>query len=635
MIITKIADIVTNPQNITKFHRISGLLYIISILLFICLPYFSQKDGITEKNLRNTDIYSSNLSINQFEQNSYEFLQNLLKFVSEDKYISKYSIIQKLFENLNINKEIFDIDSEKVYSFNIPSLVNERNKYILITFIYDTDGSLPINKNLYLVYNLLKYFENKDNYRWIAKDIKILLVSKDLYANKPKNLTKLIEDSPYFTETKLDFALNFEIDDDLHDSDQIILGISGKNSENIDLDFYKLIMDNLSLNFMDHIRTFEDSISEETKTLLESSFRFMDDSFVKMFASQFTTKPYVEYEKNFIYLIESVIECFLKPKPLNFNHLLISKNFNSLSITTLGGGGTRDDLINDKHFFYSYKKKIQKNFQFFQALEKIIRGMNFVELQIFRGNYNYIMTSPSSYITFEIMFIIPLFAGIQLAYKVLENLQKLKFENVDVKKISTIIALLFFFYMFMFLEIGNYSAILKQFNFNVEEYYLFILILILCYAINVVIFKQILKFNKSEFMYFETIKMFLVAIMSYNIFMINYGIGLIACLFLYSFELIYSKLNEKYQKTRHQAFLCMKLVPDACFVYMALAEYDEYFYEITHNYLNYSNHTYSLFALFYVLSVFNLTCTVISLEDKFSPIVIKHTTEDNKKLKHN
>ena len=256
MIITKLADTVTNPKNIPNFHRISGLLYVISILLFICLPYFSQKDGITEKTLRNSDSYGSNYSISQFEKNTNEFLQNLLKYINEDKYISKNSIIQKLFENLNVNKEIFDIDGEKVFSFYIPSIVNERNKYLLLTFIYDTDGSIVVNKNLYLIYNFLKYFENKDNYRWISKDIKILLLSKELYSNKPKKLMKFIMDSPYFTETKLDFALNFDLDDDIHDSENIVLGITGKNSENIDLDFYKLVSDNLSLNFLDQIKTF-------------------------------------------------------------------------------------------------------------------------------------------------------------------------------------------------------------------------------------------------------------------------------------------------------------------------------------------------------------------------------------------
>jgi hypothetical protein len=619
MIITKLAETITKPDNIPRFHKLAGLLYVISIILILFLPYLSEKDGIVEKMLRNSEAFGSNYSFEKFETNSYEFLQNFMYQINNNKYLSKYILLQRLFENINVNKEIYDVENEKIYSFYIPSIVNERNKYVLLTFIYDSDSSMIANKNLYLVYNLLKYFENQDNYRWISKDLKILLISKDIYYNKPKSLLKIIKESSYFTETRMDFALNFEIDDDIYSSENIVLGITGKNSENVDLDFYKLIADNLSTTFLDQVKTYDDYLSEDTRNILEKVFRYLDESFVKLLSQQLTNKPFVQYDKYFLYFIENSIDTFLKPKPLDFNHLLISDNINSISIKSTGNPYSRIEMQEDKNFLSNYHSKLRKNFHFFEAIERILKGMNVVEIQIFRGNYNYFLTSSSTYIPFEFIFPIPLLAGIHLAYKVLENLQKMKFDKVNKSKITTLTAILFFFYLFLFLQIENYSNLLQQLNFPIEEYYLFIIFLISSYAINIIVFKHIIKFNRSEFKYFETLKMFLVSTMSYNIFMINYGIGAMTCLLFYSFESIYHKLTQKYQRTREKIFLLLKLIPDVLFIYMPFAEYDEYFYTIVHNYMSYFNHTYFLFAMFYVLSVFNVTCTAISIRDKFHP----------------
>jgi hypothetical protein len=292
-----------------------------------------------------------------------------------------------------------------------------------------------------------------------------------------------------------------------------------------------------------------------------------------------------------------------------------------MSIRTTGAATSRLEILEDREFLENYKKKIQKNYHFFEALEKVLKGMNVVEIQIFRGSYNYFPTSANSFIPFDFVFLIPLFAGIQLAYKVLENLQTMKFENVNMAKLSTLVGLLFSFYLFLFLEIETYSDMIRRlFNIPVEEYYVFILTLLSCYVINVIIFRHVIKMNKTEFKFFQTLKMFLVAIMSYNIFMVNYGIGIMTCLLFYSLEAIYDKLSSHYNRNKKVGLILLKLIPDAIFVYAAIAEYDEYFYIITHNYINHFNHTFLLFGLFYVLSVFNITCTAIEIQDKFVPV---------------
>lgn len=592
--LAKLGNLIINENKINSYKKLSHILLILGILIFIVLPLLSNRIFITEKQLKSSDAV--------YNQYKFEFFTKEMREILLNK---------KIINNLDFNNE-----SQILESIHINSPRGERNKFIMINIICDPSWKQSeniLNSQIYLapLYTFISHLSNLDNITWLTKDIQLNFISKEKFYSTPKNLLKTLisEENQKILEGQfiegvinLDFTnINFEPDK------YLLFKITGVNSENIDMDYYKTFLDNLLVsNFQEEkIRTVDFYFNSYIKFYLRNIFYNIGSLIEGLRLIPKDKNNNIRYEQDFLYFLENILENYiLGNEKINLNHLMISKGINSVLI--------RETMtFEEDQFFENSQKaeifsiteanvnsyinnnKMKLAFNFFSAMERVIKNLSKNEIETFRGDYNHIMTSSHSFVGIGFFILIPALCVLRIFYEILEKIYTSKIEEISMIKISSYSMILFMIQILLFLhinEIQNYT----KFSLVSTFYHIVLINFILSFMCF-----RVMNMNKYEEIFFDNIIRFIIALNCFNFFFINYGIGILMSVFLMPLEVILNFIDEKLNKIFLQ-FFCMM-----CIIYCILMD-NLIIENMIENFINHFNNVYPIFSFILIYFIFRI-----------------------------
>ena len=510
--------------------------------------------------------------------------------------------LQKHFEN-KIQRNIYE-------KYNI-------TKGEKATFNSDNDKIKNLEntkKTNFVFYALIKFLSEKNNNSWLAKDIQINYVTKELFDNKPKECYELLTNAKYnerLQQGKIISAIyNFDLSEiDLEKLSTFLIKIVGINTEHVDIDFYKMVVSNFNTNFNNNdikLTTNEQVLSNNVKNIILSVLNSFND-IIKNFAKV------NDYKTKYIYIIQDIInDYFLIGNKITTNNLLISNRFNSLLIKTLGQTNYNNYNARDR--------AIKSYYNFLGTIILMIKGMNIEEIDLFRGLYFYLFTSPYQCIGYSYLFILilmtvrPFFYLIELIYhneyKFIWTINSEKKKNDDDINnhiyASRIISSIFFtgiIYTFAFINIEKIMKLL-----NSEDYiytYYFIMGNIFVSQIFIL---SILKLSKSEEKFINIILMYINVLNCWNFIFINVGIGITLTFVVMTMEFIFLHLNlVKY---------CIIKIGIIGAILYGIFIWKELIYSMIDNYIKFNNNVYTIITITIIIFILRLALFIVMICNK-------------------
>jgi hypothetical protein len=589
--LAKIGNLIINENKINSYKKLSSILLLCGIFIFIALPLFSNRIFITEKQLKSSDsVYS------QFK---FEFFRKEMREILLNKKI--------------INKKD-SIKSSKLESIHIISPRGERNKFIMINCIYDSSWTENyLLSHLAPLYTFISHLSNLDNITWLTKDIQFNFISKEeFYSNPEKLLIKLISDENQKTREgqMIEGVINLDFSKINFDSEKYLLfKITGMNSENIDMDYYKTFFDNLLIsNFQEEkIRTVDFYFSSYIKFYLKNILYNIGSMIQGLIPKD--KNNLIRYEHDFVYFLENIFENYiLTNEKINFNHLIISKGINSVLIkeTNSHENGEFFDNSQKEEYFsineanvnsYTNSNKMRLAFNFFSVMERVIKNFSKNEIETFRGDYNHIMTNSHSFVGIGFFILIPALCVLRIFYEILDKIYSSKNEEVLMSKIAAYSMILFLIQIMLFLHIKEIQNYL-QFTLISTFYHILGLNFIFCFVVF-----RLMDLNKNEEIFFDNLIRFMLALNCFNIFFINYGIGLLLTVVLMPLEVILNYIQDKLNRIFLQIF-CLVFI-----MYCILM--DKFIVEsIIENFMNHFNNIYPIFSFIFIYLLFRINLVI-------------------------
>ena len=208
------------------------------------------------------------------------------------------------------------------------------------------------------------------------------------------------------------------------------------------------------------------------------------------------------------------------------------------------------------------RKYYSEYIQYIKNLERIVKGLSIAEIDIFRGVYHYIPTSNTSFLGKALFIFVLVFTVLRLFFQFM-----LKFHDKELiasknspGKIS------FYFIIFISFSVFSFSEILYhtkktlienlmrnsflnsllsttvldffaqnyQFSVFCSSIFLYFLIIIIYFF----------KINSKQREFFNLINSFFIAVMGFNFFFLNYGLGFLLVIVLYLNEYLFYFLDE-------------------------------------------------------------------------------------------
>ena len=597
----KITNQIFTEAKLKRMLKISKISFFLGIALVITFPLLSKNIKIEEKQLRNTYLYSRKIDNSDFSSYYKTY------FYEHDYRDEIYNFCTKIFQNNS------SIPYNHIYSKNILSPRGKKFHLIQINLIYDVKNNYENTKNTnFVFYSLIKYLSDKNNIHWLAKDIQINYVSKKLFDEHPKECYELLTNAKYnkrLEQGKIITAIyNFDLSEiNLEKLSTFLIKIVGINSEHVDIDFYKMVLLNFQNNFnnIDYtITTNEPVLSKSVKKYILNILDSFND-IIKNFMKN------IDYKNKYIYIIEDIINnYFLINNKITTNNLLITNRFNSLLIKTLG------------HSKYdSRDRKIKAYYDLLGTVILMIKGMNTEEIDIFRGLYFYILSSPSQCIDYTYLFILILmtlrgfFHLIELIYhneyKFIwtKNSDKNKNEEDKTNFIyaSRIISSLFFIGIIDILLIIN----VKKFFYFIDSkdlvnsYYFMIGNIF----VNQIFIFSFLSLSKSEEKFINIIIMYLQILNCWNFVFINIGIGLTMTVIIMSMEFIFLHLP----LVKH----CIIKIGLIGVLLYGIMSWKNLIYTMVNNYINFNNNVYIIVTITITLLSLRVALFIIMMMNKF------------------
>ena len=599
----KITNQIFSEKKMKKFVKLSRISFFIGIALVIALPLLTQNIKIEEKQLRNTSLFSRSINHNEFSSyyREYFYEQN-----AEDEI---FNFCTRIFKNTS------KIKYNEIFTKNIISPRGKKQHLIQINLIYDKIKNLENTKKTnFVFYALIKFLSEKNNNSWLAKDIQINYVTKELFDNKPKECYELLTNAKYnerLQQGKIISAIyNFDLSEiDLEKLSTFLIKIVGINTEHVDIDFYKMVVSNFNTNFNNidvKLTTNEQVISNNVKNIILSILNSFND-IIKNFAKV------NDYKTKYIYIIQDIInDYFLIGNKITTNNLLISNRFNSLLIKTLGQTNYNNYNARDR--------AIKSYYNFLGTIILMIKGMNIEEIDLFRGLYFYLFTSPYQCIGYSYLFILilmtvrPFFYLIELIYhneyKFIWTINSEKKKNDDDINnhiyASRIISSIFFtgiIYTFAFINIEKIMKFL-----NSEDYiytYYFIMGNIFVSQIFIL---SILKLSKSEEKFINIILMYINVLNCWNFIFINVGIGITLTFVVMTMEFIFLHLNlVKY---------CIIKIGIIGVILYGIFIWKELIYSMIDNYIKFNNNVYTIITITIIIFILRLALFIIMICNK-------------------
>ena len=599
----KITNQIFSEKKMKKFVKLSRISFFIGIALVIALPLLTQNIKIEEKQLRNTSLFSRSINHNEFSSyyRTYFYEQN-----AEDEI---FNFCTRIFKNTS------KIKYNEIFTKNIISPRGKKQHLIQINLIYDKIKNLENTKKTnFVFYALIKFLSEKNNNSWLAKDIQINYVTKELFDNKPKECYELLTNAKYnerLQQGKIISAIyNFDLSEiDLEKLSTFLIKIVGINTEHVDIDFYKMVVSNFNTNFNYNdvkLTTNEQVLSNNVKNIILSILNSFND-IIKNFAKV------NDYKTKYIYIIQDIInDYFLIGNKITTNNLLISNRFNSLLIKTLGQTNYNNYNARDR--------AIKSYYNFLGTIILMIKGMNIEEIDLFRGLYFYLFTSPYQCIGYSYLFILilmtvrPFFYLIELIYhneyKFIWTINSEKKKNDDdinnhIYAIRIISSIFFtgIIYTFAFINIEKIMKLL-----NSEDYiytYYFIMGNIFVSQIFIL---SILKLSKSEEKFINIILMYINVLNCWNFIFINVGIGITLTFVVMTMEFIFLHLNlVKY---------CIIKIGIIGAILYGIFIWKELIYSMIDNYIKFNNNVYTIITITITIFILRLALFIVMICNK-------------------
>ena len=598
----KITNQIFTEKKMNKMLKLSKISFFLGIILIIVFPLLSQNIKIEEKQLRNTSLFSRKINNNEFSS----YLKTY--FYESDSDDEIFNFCTKIFKNTS------NIKYNEIYTKNILSPRGKKFHLIQINLIYDRYKNLENTKNTnFVFYSLIKYLSDKKNIHWLAKDIQINYLTKELFDEKPYECYELLTNAKYnerLEQGKIISAIyNFDLSEiDLEKLNSFLIKIVGINSEHVDIDFYKMVYSNIQTNFNNvdiKITTHEPVLSQSFKKNILSilnSFNDVVNNFVKN----------KDYKNKYIYIIQDIInDYFLINNKITTNNLLITNRFNSLLIKTLG-----------QNNYNSRDRTIKSYYNLFGAIILMIKGMNTEEIDIFRGLYFYIFTSPYQCIGYNYLFILILmtlrgfFHLIELIYhneykfiwtKYLEKIKKEEENNDNRIFASKIIGSLFFMgiiYFFFMINIKKFMEFINSNDFVYNYYFMIGNIFV-----NQIFILTLLKLSKSEEKFINIILMYINILNCWNFIFINVGIGLTMTVIIMSMEFVFLNLT----LVKH----CFIKIIIIGIILFGVLKWKELINTMVSNYIKFNNNIYVIITITVILLALRLALFIVMITNKY------------------
>lgn len=579
--ISKIGLLLFDPEKNKKFKILSNISFLLGILFLLSFPYWQERFYITEKQMKVSENHSNDFKEDTFiEKYKYLTKQNLNKQdvlnsiteelgtsnPSEEKIFLNYLL--KIFKPIKLKHKIFEVvNLEKVKQLDIASNLNleflptshvlsykiisprgDRMRYLMFNFILDMNVDSFENIYITTLYTFLSHFQNQENITWLAKDIYVNIISKEDFYNSPASINDLLVNNDYYNTGKMDFVLNLDLGR-LDHLDKLIVRYNGISSEVVDMDFLKLVYDNLTTSSLKESQiSLNDNRAVQEDSKRERTIDFVVKSFVNYFDSFKFIKPYSKishvnfnYRNEMKYFIHNLFSVFLIDYKVDLGTLLAGQGINSIT------------LFNKLKIENSNSKpKLSDYIDFMKVLERIVKGLSIAEIDIFRGHYHYIFVSNTGIVgKIPFMFILVL-CVFRLVFQLISKLHKKElFKESNNPGLIVVFYLLFYVFSiyvicetcYSFNSIKSliealiiYYPSLQAFSQYFTQLNLFYISFSLC---GLIYFFVILNFTKFQIELNSIINSFIVGVMGFNFFFINYGLGLLWVAFIYLNDFIY------------------------------------------------------------------------------------------------
>ena len=622
----KVVSFLLTSKKIEKFHKISEFLFYFGILLIFAFPLLSENTFIEEKQLKNTPIFNRDIDKDIFLQSYGEYLSVL----NGTNNITSTNKILEFCLNVLIGKEKKPYNY--IYTKEILSPRGDKLKFIQINLIYDPNSE---NKESMLranivFYSILKFYSDQNNIPWLSKDIQFNYIIKELFYEHPFECYELLTNGKYNKRVSFGQRISGIVNIDLTEFDidnfqKFSLRFHGINSEEIDMDYYKMIYDNFISTFAnaDKFVTHENILSKRAEKNIKLFLKIPSFCFKKILQPSL-------YTQYILYAINNILSnFFMINNNFNTNHLLVSQSKNSILMKIISKNVTENNSntsnitnLNNKSTLNQTKidKKVKKSIDhtilfryryIIGVFELIIKGISRDEIDLFRGQYFYILLDPKIFVGYYYLFIL-IFLAIRIFFELIfyiithqnntfiffQELNLNDNDNPNIREdkiihvgritggllILTTISIMIFLHIEFIIEILNFD--------DIVTYYLIIIFVILIQILGLILF----NFNEEEENFINELLMFVITLNCWNFIFINIGIGLFMSFIILPMEYLFLHLKQK-------KYNILKIVT-LFFIISSTLNTRKLITPMVHNYLKYNNNIYI---------IINITIFILSL----------------------
>ena len=587
-----------------EMHIFSEFLFFLGIILIFAFPLISEKTFIIDMQLKNTGLLSRDLHNDIFKENYKEYLSALNSTSKITNKILKFC--------LDVLMDTENKPYNYIYTKEIISPRGEKLKLIQINLIYDPNlknKESMLRANI-VFYNLLKFYNDQNNIHWLSSDIQFNYVTKKLFYDHPLECYDLLNNGKYNKRVsfgqKISGIVNIDLTEfDIDNFQQFSLRFHGINSEQIDMDYYKMIYDNFisifGKNYNYKFVTYDSILSPRAKNNIKQFLKKPSLLF-----KRFLNFDQDLYETYILYAIDNVLSnFFMINNKINTNHLLVTKSKNSILIKIISNitkfpnnmnknishSSNTMDIFNNQNIS---KSEHETNFTILTryrfiigAFELIIKGISRDEIDLFRGQYFYILLDPKVFVGYYYLFIL-FFLVLNSFYKMVSYINNHQNNNSNFAKIIGGVLIISTINIVLLLHIEYIIKILK-FD-NLKTYYIVIIFIMSIQMI----FLILLKLNRDEEKFINELLMLILSLNCWNFIFINIGIGLFMSFIILPMEYIFAHLKS-------MKYNLIKIIILFCII-LSILKNKQLLSSMIDNYLIYSNNIYIIisFSIFFV-----------------------------------
>jgi len=623
----KVGSYILTSKKIETLHKISEILFYFGIILIFAFPLLSEHTFIEEKQLKNTPILSRDIDKDIFIQSYREYLSIL----NGTNNITNTNKILEFCLNVLMGKEKKPYNY--IYTKEILSPRGDKLKFIQINLIYDPNlenKESMLRANI-VFYSILKFYSDQNNIPWLSKDIQFNYITKESFYEHPFECYELLTNGKYNKRVSFGQRISGIVNIDLTEFDidnfqKFSLRFHGINSEQIDMDYFKMIYDNFISTFANAEKfvTHENILSKNAEKNIKIFLKIPSFCFKRIL------QPTL-YTKYILYAINNILSnFFMINNNFNTNHLLVTKSKNSILMKIIAENVTEKNSnipniinLNNKNNTLNQTKngkKVAKSIDhtilfryryIIGVFELIIKGISRDEIDLFRGQYFYILLDPKIFVGYNYLFIL-IFLAIRIFFELIfyinthqnntfiffheinlndnDNSNIRKDKIVHVGRIVGGLLILTTLSIMLFLHIEFIIEILK-FD-NLVTYYLIIIFVMLIQMLGLILF----NFNEEEENFINELLMFTITLNCWNFIFINIGIGLFISFIILPMEYLFLHLKKK----KYNIFKIVTLF----FLISSTLNTRQLITSMVYNYLKYNNNIYI---------IINVTLFILSL----------------------